>query len=122
FHPGAIVSPEVAAAADDKGLVAVALPAGFLAVHVDAVAKHFPTLDGPFVVLDRDAMFQLTNALRPGGAETNEVWIDSKDPQATRVALRRGPFRALQLRDRASLEHELRSDPLARATLAVVLA
>ncbi len=76
-HPGALVSPEVAAAADDDGLVAIALPAGFLTVHVDAVANHFPTLDGPFVVLDRDAMFQLANALRPGGAETNEVWIDS---------------------------------------------
>jgi hypothetical protein len=121
-HPGAIVSPEVAAAADDRGLVAVALPAGFLAVHVDGVARHFPTLDGPFVVLDRDAMFQLANALRPGGAETNELWIDSNARTATRAALRRGPFRALQLRERASLEHELRSDPLARATLAVVLA
>jgi hypothetical protein len=58
------------------------------------------------------------NAAVPGSATVDEAWLGGIDPQR----LRQPPFGAFDVTTRRALETELRSQPLARGTLAALAA
>ena len=119
-----LASPALAAAADDQGLLPLRLPGGELTARVVATARHFPTLDGDFVVADEATLSTALNARRPGAAVTNEIWLGAPSAELPRLerALRDEPFSALALETRAALEARLEDDPLARGTVLALTA
>ncbi len=121
----AAVSPALAALADDRGRLAVQVPNGTLTLRVVATARHFPSVAGPVVAVDRDELAVALHALLPGAGTANELWLDTPSAAAAaRVghALARPPFDVLEVDARAQLRHELETDPLTRGTILLLLA
>jgi hypothetical protein len=121
----AAVSPGLAALADDRGELAVRVPAGILVFRVVATIDHFPSVYDTVVVADRDALLAALNAIRPGTGQANEIWLDASRRSADRPiaeALERPPFDVLAIESREALLEALRSEPLARGTLIVLVA
>src|SRR5262249_15007225 len=79
--------------------------------HVVGVAKHFPSVDGSLVVADLPTWLTAANTIEPGTSTASEVWADS-------------PLRvpSLAVTSQRATEESLRSDPLARGSLALLLA
>jgi hypothetical protein len=119
-----LASPGLAAAADEEGLLPLRLPGGELTARVVATARHFPTLDGDFVVADQATLSTALNARRPGAAVTNEIWLGADAAEVSRLerALRNEPFSTLAVETRARLERQLEDDPLARGTVLALTA
>ena len=97
----AVVSPGLAELANDDGLLAVQLPAGTVTLRVVGTVRHFPSVLGPAVVIDRDALGVALPALQPGAGVANELWLDTPSPDAVAKALAQPPFDALQVESRA---------------------
>jgi hypothetical protein len=117
-----IASPGLAAAAGADGVLPLRVTGGVLRARVVAVARHFPTLQGDFVVADRALAFSAMNATKPGAAATNELWIGASGSATDAVAagLRRPPFDVLAVSSRRALETELAGDPLSRGALVIL--
>jgi hypothetical protein len=81
--------------------------------QVVGVATHFPSVDGSLVVADLPTWLTAANAIEPGTATASEIWLDAAKPP-------RFPLLAIQSQQR--VEESLRSDPLARGSLALLLA
>ena len=119
------VSPGLAALAGEARELAVRVPGGVLVFRVVATVDRFPSVYDTVVVADRDALLVALNGLRPGAGEANEVWLDLPgDSDGARVAeaLERPPFDVLEIDSREAFLTGLRSDPLARGTLIVLVA
>jgi hypothetical protein len=119
----ALVSPALAALADDAGRLALQVGGRSIVLHVAAVAPRFPSARGDFAVLDRTTLEGALNLVEPGSALPTEVWANAASSAAERRAeraLARAPFDALELDSRAEREAALRSDPLARGSLAML--
>jgi hypothetical protein len=86
-------------------------------------AERFPSVDGDFVLADRDLLAVVLGAQRPGAGTTTELWLDAPAGASSELAaaLARPPFDVLQTRSQAALLEELRGDPLARGTLLALL-
>jgi hypothetical protein len=135
-HPLAfVVSPDVARAAGPGGVVTLELGDQTVTGRVASVAKRFPgTADGggSFVVADESHLQTALDADAPGTGTPGEVWLAAPhDGVRVAEALRAPPFAPLVVTSRRGIEHQLRSDPLARgieltlgagALLALVLA
>jgi hypothetical protein len=80
--------------------------------QVVGIARHFPSVDGDLVVADLPTWLTAANTIEPGTATASEMWVDSTTPP-------REPSLAVQSQ-RATLA-SLRSDPLARGSLALLL-
>ena len=120
----AAVSPGLAALADEAGELAVRVPAGILLFRVVATIRHFPSAYDTVVVTDREALLVALNALRPGTGEPNEIWLESSTESAdspVAEALQRPPFDVLAIESRHAFLAGLRSEPLARGTLIVLV-
>jgi hypothetical protein len=97
-----------------------------LIFRVAGVARRFPgtasleTAD--FVVADRPALVTALNASSPGTGFTTELWLSG--PRAARAAaatrLAAAPFTVLAVASQAVLERQLRTDPVARAAVAML--
>jgi hypothetical protein len=115
----ALVSPRLAAAAGEGGILPVRLAQDQLRVRVVGVPKRFPSVEGDFVVADRELAATALNADRPGAAVANELWL--KVPQERRAAvaaqLRAPPYSILDVQSQEALLADLRGNPLARGTL-----
>jgi hypothetical protein len=118
----AVVSPRLAAAAGKDGLLPLDVTGQRLLVRVVGTAKRFPSVNGELVLVDRAAADTALNADAPGAAAVDEIWLRSDRPNELERALRRPPFDTLALRSRRAVEHELRTEPLARGSLLVLLA
>ena len=120
-----IASPAVAAAAGPGGELALRVAGEQVVAQVAAVAERFPGAGEDFVVADRTLLGTALNAVRPGIAVSNEVWLGSATEQARTelaAALGRPPYDVLAVESRAALESSLSNDPLARGTLLTLLA
>jgi len=104
-------------------------PGGYLPLHVDettvlgrvvAVAKHVPSTDGDAVVADLGAWQAALTAVDPGLGAPSEWWIDGLRPDAA-LLLAQPPFTSLLATRHSATYAQLRSDPLARGTLDVLL-
>ncbi len=114
-----VASPHLAAAAGANGILPVQLASGQVIGRVVATAERFPSVDGDFVLADRDLLSVTLDAQRPGTGTTTELWLGAPDGIRGELAARlaRPPFDVLGMRSQADLLEELRADPLARGTL-----
>jgi hypothetical protein len=120
-----IASPSVAAAAGPGGEIALRVAGEQVVARVAAVAERFPGAGADFVVADRLLLGTALNAVRPGVAVPNEVWLgaaseERRDELAATLA--RAPYNVLAVESRAALQRSLENDPLARGTLLTLLA
>jgi hypothetical protein len=114
------VTPRLAELAGGVGgVLPLRIGGGDVSVRVAGVVERFPGADDESVVGDRVALRTAINAVAPGAARENEVWLDVPRAQAPGVAaaLARPPFRVLETTVRGDVEGALRSDPLAQGTL-----
>lgn len=114
-----VVSPDVARAAGEGGVVTLELGDQTVTGRIAAVAKRFPgTADGggSFVVAEESHLQTALDASAPGTGIPGELWLAAPRGAVGEVgaALRRPPFASLVVSSRPQIEHELRSDPLAR--------
>jgi hypothetical protein len=103
------------------GVVPLSIGEAVVDARIVARASLFPTLRCPFVVADEAALETAVNAASPGAAVADEAWIPGPPGLADeleRVAT--GP--PVAVASRRALESELRDDPLARGTVAVLAA
>ena len=122
----AVVSPRMSEIAGNDGLLGIDVAGQALVLRVAAVARRFPgtasadTQD--FVVADRRSLDTALNASQPGAGFPTELWLDASRSglAALESRLRRPPFDVLAVSSQARLEHELRSDPVARAALVLL--
>ncbi len=118
--PRVLVTPRLAELAGGVGgILPVQIGGARVSVTVAGVVDRFPGAAGQLVVGDRSALRTAVNAVAPGAARENEVWLDVPDARASAVnaALARPPLRALSATTRRELEADARRDPLARGTL-----
>jgi hypothetical protein len=108
-----VVSPALARAAGAGGILPLHVEDQTIQGRVVAVARHFPSVDGDLVVADLPTWLEAANTNEPGTTTASEAWLDSKAPPHI-------PSLAVQSQ-RAALAG-LRGDPLARGSLALLLA
>jgi hypothetical protein len=117
--PAAVVAtPSLAAAAGSGGILPLRLPGGAVLVRVVGTIKRFPSASGDFVLGDERSLYVAMNAVSPGTAVPNELWLAGPDDLG--AELERPPFAALSVSSRSALDDRLRADPLARGSLAAL--
>jgi hypothetical protein len=115
-----IVSPGVARAAGADGTLTLHVGNAGVLGQVVATSRSFPSVDGDFAVADLQTWVAAANTLEPGTAVPGELWLDA--PPAAAAQLAQPPFSALEVSSQRAVEADLRSDPLARGSLALLLA
>jgi FtsX-like permease family len=115
-----VVTPALAAAAGADGILPLHVEASTVLARVVGVARHVPSVDGNAVVADSTWWLAAANAAWPGSGAPTEWWLDRTRPGAS-AALRRPPFSALSVTSQTATYAALRTDPLARGTLDVLL-
>jgi hypothetical protein len=115
-----IVSPAVARTAGSTGRLTLHVGDTPVPAEVVATAKSFPSVDGDFAVADLRTWVAAANAAEPGTSVPGELWLDAPPSAAARLA--QPPFSVLDVSSQRAFEAGLRSDPLARGSLALLLA
>jgi FtsX-like permease family len=105
-----VVSPAIAAAAGPRRVLPLQIEGTPLLARVVGIATRFPSVDGDFVVADRQTLATAMNADHPGTAVTNEIWLGTPPPAGP-------PFDVLQVTTRQSVQANLAGDPLSRGSL-----
>jgi len=116
--PPVVATPGLAALAGANGIIPLRVPGGSVPVRVVGAIRRFPSVSGELVLGDEHSLFVAMNAVSPGTAVPNELWLEGADDLGAR--LEGPPFAALAVSSRAALEGRLRADPLARGTLATL--
>lgn len=80
---------------------------------VVGVARHFPSVDGSLVVADLPTWLEAANTIEPGTSTASEIWLRSSTPPH---------YPSLAIESQAATAASLRGDPLARGSLALLLA
>ena len=81
--------------------------------QVVGVARHFPSVDGDLVVADLPTWLTAANTIEPGTATASEAWVHAQTPPH---------YPSLAVTSQRATLAALRSDPLARGSLALLLA
>ncbi len=114
------MTPRLAAAADDRGLLPLQIAGERLTVNVVGTVRRIPGVDGQAVIGDSEALSAAVDLERPGTGRVNEVWLRLRDPSAAKRvdrALAAKPFDVLAIESRRALEADARRDPIAHGTL-----
>jgi hypothetical protein len=90
--------------------------------RVAAVARRFPTMGDRFLIADVGQVARQFNLAQPGFGTPTEAWLSSTNQVELRNALTSAPLNQLLVDDRASIERQLRSDPLRRMAVAILIA
>ena len=114
-----IASPAVARAAGLDGTLPLHVGNRTVLATVVGVARYFPSVDGQLVVADLPTWLVAANTVEPGTTVPGELWLDAPPVAAQRLARR--PFSLLDVTAQQVTAAELRSDPLARGALALLL-
>jgi len=114
-----LATPRMAALAGRDGVLPLQVAGVPLRVRVVAQAKRFPSAHGDFAVADRTLLETALNVGEPGTGIPTETWIDDPSP-STPVRLRAAPWDVLVADSIADRERALRSEPLARVSLALL--
>ena len=114
-----VVTPTLAAAAGPGGVLVVDAGRASIVGRVVGTVRRLPTVDENVVLADGPTLATAVSDLDPGGAEANEVWLDSpaERQRAVAAALHGPPFGVLDVDAHDALLSELRSEPLAHGTL-----
>ena len=105
-----IVSPAIAAAAGANRVLPLQIEGTPVLTRIVGTANRFPSIDGDFVVADRQTLATALTAAQPGTAVTNEIWLGAEPPLGP-------PFDVLHVTTRQGVESRLAADPLARGSL-----
>jgi hypothetical protein len=89
--------------------------------QVVATMRHVPSVDGDAVVADLGTWLEAANTAEPGTTTASEIWVDGPRPGAA-ARLARPPFSSLTVTSQRAAEAALRQDPLARGSVALLLA
>jgi hypothetical protein len=116
--PVVVATPGLAATAGSGGILPLRLPGGAVPVRVVGTIKRFPSVSGDFVLGDERSLSVAMNAVSPGTAVPNELWLAGLNDLGAK--LERPPFAALAVSSRSALDDRLRADPLARGSLAAL--
>jgi hypothetical protein len=111
-----VVSPDLARAAGPSGVLPVHFANSVISTKVVATTRYFPSVDGDVVVADLPTWLTAANTAEPGVTTPSELWLDA-GPRAA-AALAKLPLSVASQRAR---ERELRTDPLARGAIALLL-
>jgi hypothetical protein len=103
------------------GVIPLTIGSAVVRARVLARAARFPSLRCPFVVADVGALETAVSAEAPGAAVADEAWVGGPDGLAGRLERAAGPTPVV-VTSRRAVEAELRDDPLARGTVAVLAA
>ena len=114
-----IVSPDLARAAGPGGDLPLNVDEQVIEARVVGVARNVPSVDGDAVVADLPTWFTAENTVDPGTAVPSELWLDA--PPAAAARLSKPPFAVLDVTSERATQASLRSDPLARGALALLL-
>jgi hypothetical protein len=114
-----LASPAIARAAGPSGILPIHVETQVLQAQVVGVVDAFPSTTGDVVVADLPSFLEAANTAEPGTATGSEVWIDAPPSAAARLA--RAPFSRLDVQSQRATLAQLRSDPLARGSLALLL-
>jgi hypothetical protein len=110
-------SPVPVIVSPDLGRVGAIVPLHVEDITVEGqvvgVANHFPSVDGDLVVADLPTWLEAANTIEPGTATASEVWLDASKPPH---------YPSLAIQSQRATEASLRGDPLARGSLALLLA
>ena len=106
-----LATPAVAAAAGPNRVVAVTIEGEQVPARVVGVVPRYHSIVGEAVVADRQTAETLLDTRSPGLGTTNELWADDLPP---------GRAPQLTVVSRADVLATLRSDPLARGSLATL--
>ena len=115
-----LVTPRLAAAADERGLLPLQVAGERLPVRVVGTVRRFPGVDGQAVIGDGEALSAAVDLLRPGSGRVNEVWLRLRRSDAAETVDRQlaaKPFDVLAIDSRHALEADARRDPIAHGTL-----
>jgi hypothetical protein len=82
------------------------------------VLPSFPTVSGRFAIVDRSALQRLVDVIEPGTGQPGELWIDLGGSDSR---LDSAVFERLTTTDRSALATRLRTDPVTRSALALLL-
>jgi hypothetical protein len=113
-----LASPRLAASVDATGVLPLTVRGESVNATVVGTARWFPSAGAEFVVADESWLETVLNAQAPGLGVPTELWIHA--PPEAETALRRPPLDQLELVSRQRVEAQLRGDPLARGTLALL--
>jgi hypothetical protein len=108
-----LVSPALARTALAGGLLPLHVEDETIEGRVVGVAKNFPSVDGNLVVADLPTWLTAANTIEPGTTTASEIWLDART---------RPHVPSLAVESQRAMEASLRSDPLARGSLALLLA
>jgi hypothetical protein len=108
-----VVSPDLAHAVGAGGILPLHVEDLTIEGQVVGVARHFPSVEGSLVVADLPTWLTAANTIEPGTATASEIWLDAAKPPR---------FPSLTVQSQRAVEASLRSDPLARGSLALLLA
>jgi hypothetical protein len=114
-----IASPAIARAAGLDGTLPLHVGNRTVLAQVVAIARYFPSIDGQLVVADLPTWLVAANTVEPGTTVPSELWLDA--PPAAAQQLARRPFSVLDITSQRATAAKLRSDPLARGALALLL-
>jgi hypothetical protein len=119
------VDAATAAAARD-GIVTIVLDRQSITGRVVATLPRFPTTaPGRFAVVDVAALGRLVDLGNPGAGQPTEVWLAARPGAADAAftdSLTAAPLDRLAVSERAVIERTLRTDPVARAAVGLLLA
>lgn len=105
-------------------LLTLTLNGAAVRARVVSTLPRMSTVTGRFVVSDRRALTALIDASNPGQGQPAELWLAlaraSDQPQA-RKALAATPFTGLTVRWSTQIEHSLRTDPVARGAVQLLV-
>jgi hypothetical protein len=108
-----IVSPAIARAVGAGGSIPLHVEDQTIEGRVVATARYFPSVDGDLVVADLPTWLLAANTAAPGTATASEIWLDASTPPH---------YPSLTVLSQKATESGLRGDPLARGSLALLVA
>src|SRR5262245_50775176 len=116
-----IACPALADAVGSDGVLPLRIGSAVVNAQVVERASLFPSLRCPFVVADEGALETAVSASAPGAAVADEAWIEGPSGLAPALQREAGATPVAVTSPRA-IEAQLRDDPLARGTVAVLAA
>jgi hypothetical protein len=108
-----VVSPAIARAAGPSGILPLHVEQATIEAQVVAIVRNFPPVSGDVVVADLPTWLAAANTANPGTTTASEIWLD---------ASKRPLLPSLDIVSQRAAIAQLRGDPLARGSLALLLA
>jgi hypothetical protein len=99
----------------DHGRLLVSLGEVTVTARVVATLPRFPSAPGTFVLADREALAAVLDRSDPGTGAARELWV-AGPPDLLARTLAEAPYDELTVARRATIQHQLTDDPVARGS------